>query len=554
MQAVIRGALIALIAVGFTALIATEPAGAAPVNDAFANAAAVASVPFSGVQDTSTATMQSGEPQPCPVDVGRTVWYAFTAPSSATYIVDTYGSNFDTILTAYTGTTLSSLNKIECSDDTLSRSQSRLALQASAGVTYRIQAGGWDGASGSLHLNIAAAPPIPANDDFAEAQTVTQVPFGDIAFNFAATNEGGEPRTACSDSEQTVWYRFVPPSTGQYQIDTMGSDFDTVLTVQTGTAFNNLNEIACHDDVIFAQVETSRLVLQLNAGVDYRIQAGGFSAAIAGLGTDYGRLAFNIRVPLPGDTDADGCSDAQESGGDPVFGGGRSIYDAWDFFEVTGDRAIDVADNVRILQHFGHEAGVDAQDALLDRFIPDSSAPHRTAAATGTNVGIDIADLVTNLASFGHRCAGGGPVPTPTSPGGTATATATRTPMPAATATPAGCLDTDGDGQCNSVDADDDNDGCSDTSEGGIDPAKGGDRNPLDFWDFFDVTGDGAVGVDDVVDTLQYWGDAGTSPEANLRDRWSPDPGKPWRSAAADNGIDVTDTLTSLASFGHACQ
>ena len=67
------------------------------------------------------------------------------------------------------------------------------------------------------------------------------------------------------------------------------------------------------------------------------------------------------------------------------------------------------------------------------------------------------------------------------------------------------------------------------------------------------TAGDGAIGLEDATDILQYWGDPGTSPAANLRDRYVPDTSKPWRTAAANDGIDGTDVLAALGSFGHRC-
>ncbi len=46
---------------------------------------------------------------------------------------------------------------------------------------------------------------------------------------------------------------------------------------------------------------------------------------------------------------------------------------------------------------------------------------------------------------------------------------------------------------------------------------------------------------------------AGTSPLANLRDRDAFNTAKPWRTSEGNDGVDLTDALNSLASFGHDC-
>ncbi len=108
----------------------------------------------------------------------------------------------------------------------------------------------------------------------------------------------------------------------------------------------------------------------------------------------------------------------------------------------------------------------------------------------------------------------------------------------------------------NAAVADTDGDGCRDGVEArplSFSPQLGGDRDPTSPWDFFDVTGDGSVDLSDTLDVLGYFGDAGISPAANLRDRAAPNPLKPWQLVESDDGVDLTDALHSLDSFGHDC-
>ena len=105
-------------------------------------------------------------------------------------------------------------------------------------------------------------------------------------------------------------------------------------------------------------------------------------------------------------------------------------------------------------------------------------------------------------------------------------------------------------------DTDTDDDGCFDGREARpatYGPEAGGDRDPANPWDFFDVTGDRAVDLADTLSVLQYFGDSGVSPAANARDRSHPDAAKPWRTEEADDGVDLTDALVNLKSFGATC-
>ena len=102
------------------------------------------------------------------------------------------------------------------------------------------------------------------------------------------------------------------------------------------------------------------------------------------------------------DSDGDGCADGAELWTAAEAGGWRNPAVSADFYDVTGDAAIDLADALLILQHFGHGPSDDALDEALDRRIPAAWEPWRTATA---NDGVDLVDALNNLQSFGHSCA-----------------------------------------------------------------------------------------------------------------------------------------------------
>jgi hypothetical protein len=88
-----------------------------------------------------------------------------------------------------------------------------------------------------------------------------------------------------------------------------------------------------------------------------------------------------------------------------LFGGDRDPLDVWDFYDVTGDRAIDLQDALAILDRFGLNPGQPGYDAAFDRTAPNALKPWRTAQASGAALGIDLQDALVNLQSFGHSCA-----------------------------------------------------------------------------------------------------------------------------------------------------
>ena len=133
----------------------------------------------------------------------------------------------------------------------------------------------------------------------------------------------------------------------------------------------------------------------------------GLSAHVAGEGhTDYIDPTGNytdhwLHKATTVDSDGDGCSDQQEQGSNHASGGSRDPHNYWDFYDVTGEKTIDLSDTLAILAHFGHGPNDDPEDNIMDRTIPNPSYPWRTAEA---NDGVDLTDALNNLSSFGDDC------------------------------------------------------------------------------------------------------------------------------------------------------
>jgi hypothetical protein len=127
-----------------------------PPNDHFANAASLALGSIS-TATTTTATLEASEgPPSCGGTIGRTVWYRYTPTATRTVVANTVGSGFDTILTAYTGSSLGSLSEVACNDDRGIDLASKIRFTAFAGNTYYFQVGGFWGSSGDLVLRLRA--------------------------------------------------------------------------------------------------------------------------------------------------------------------------------------------------------------------------------------------------------------------------------------------------------------------------------------------------------------------------------------------------------------
>jgi photosystem II stability/assembly factor-like uncharacterized protein len=93
--------------------------GPAPANDAMSSATSIGSGTFTATQDTSGATTSSSDPaipSSCTTVSSannngdfKSVWYKYTPSSNVTAEVDTIGSNYDTILSAWTSSSTGSV-------------------------------------------------------------------------------------------------------------------------------------------------------------------------------------------------------------------------------------------------------------------------------------------------------------------------------------------------------------------------------------------------------------------------------------------------------------
>ena len=114
----------------------------APPNDNFANRIALTN----GVTTAGSlfnATRENNEPS-SPIN-GNTVWYSFTPSCSGQLEIDTVGSTGNPLIAAYTGSSVSSLTQVAADNDSDGNIQDSINFQATAGQTYQIQVGNYNG-------------------------------------------------------------------------------------------------------------------------------------------------------------------------------------------------------------------------------------------------------------------------------------------------------------------------------------------------------------------------------------------------------------------------
>lgn len=150
----LRALLLALLAT--LALPAVLAEAAAPQNDRFADARPIVGALFSYHDKGTTvgAAMEPGEFGPC--GLGASIWYSagITSGFVGPMFVDTGGSDFDTVVAVWEGTSLSDLRLVACDDDMPGSKTTLLQFTALPTETYFIQIGGAKGATGKYVLEV----------------------------------------------------------------------------------------------------------------------------------------------------------------------------------------------------------------------------------------------------------------------------------------------------------------------------------------------------------------------------------------------------------------
>ncbi len=245
-----------------------------PPNDDIADAIVISSLPFSDSQDTSGATIGPDEEwAECDGGMQGTVWYSYTPPADGAIAIDTYGSDYDTVLSVWTGEPDSLMEGI-CNDDT-DTDQSAVTLLVQAGVTYWIRVAD-RGEGGMMQLNADVGEP-PPNDDIYNATEIPGLPFVEFVDTTLATTSPDDPPTSCGNPDfpsqfNSVWFRFTPLEDDLIAVQTtIGEDYDIVLALWTGSP-GSLEEVACSTFWSGAYLDSVYLSSQVSAGTTYWIE------------------------------------------------------------------------------------------------------------------------------------------------------------------------------------------------------------------------------------------------------------------------------------------
>jgi hypothetical protein len=154
-------------------------------------------------------------------------------------------------------------------------------------TVYAIAVDGFGGASGTILLTITP-PPRPPNDDFAQRTVLAGASVFTNGSTVDATKELDEPAHAGEPGGKSIWWSWTAPFAGHAVINTLGSDFDTVLAVYHGDALEDLVEVASIDQDPSGG-DTSRMSFTTVAGQRYEI-------AVDGWNSESGAVTLKVRL------------------------------------------------------------------------------------------------------------------------------------------------------------------------------------------------------------------------------------------------------------------
>jgi hypothetical protein len=265
-----------------------------PANDPFASAQLLEGPSGSVLGTNLNATKETGEASHAGNSGGASVWYTWTAPSSGLLRLSTAGSACDTLLAVYTRSSLSALAPVMGgSNDDSAGSTSSVSVEVAAGTTYFVAIDGYRGADGLSQGRLSLAweflasgtptpTPVltptptprpapagpPANDSFFRRARLSPTGSFVEGFNNGATREVDEPEHELR-RDISVWFEWQATSqstTGR--LSTVGSEFDTILSVYKGPSLKALQRVASNDDTVG---NSSSVTFEMQAGELYYI-------------------------------------------------------------------------------------------------------------------------------------------------------------------------------------------------------------------------------------------------------------------------------------------
>ncbi|MEO8612973.1 MAG: PT domain-containing protein, partial [Chloroflexota bacterium] len=154
---------------------------------------------------------------------------------------------------------------------------------------YMVSSYNWNGQANSAGQTVTIPFCPPVNDNRANAEIISTFTTLVGRSPNGATTEGVDANL-CAAVTHTIWYRFTPTTSGPITINTVGSNYDTVLAVFL--AGDNYYQV-CNDDANPPN-QSSSLWLDVQAGQTYEIVVGKYGSNATTTGHS---LTLDVRTP-----------------------------------------------------------------------------------------------------------------------------------------------------------------------------------------------------------------------------------------------------------------
>jgi len=241
-----------------------------PDNDLLENARELPSqapLTFSGT--TEDSSLERGETGYSSYTTGS-VWFHWTPPVSGTYAITHSTRNLlGPITMVYTGTSIGSL--VSAKSPGSSHHPEKFVFDGIAGVSYLFNVQAFVN-QGQFQSSIEPVS-CPANDLFANATVIGNLPAVIEGNNVHATLETGEPPSQRMTS--SVWYQWTAPKAGIYRISKPDITFPYRLQIFSGNSLAEISSSAgsvdqwAHDGVTYFRVsEGARLHFRVSSTED----------------------------------------------------------------------------------------------------------------------------------------------------------------------------------------------------------------------------------------------------------------------------------------------
>lgn len=167
-------------------------------------------------------------------------------------------------------------------------------VQATPFLVNQATATAATGITATATVTVIVVPP-PSHDDFAQRRLINGPNFHDWLETTTATVAADDPVAPCIDDQggRTVWYEVTPVVASYLRVETIGSNYPTLVTVWTG-ARESLTNVAC----LKPTPPDDALLLALDAGVTYYLAVAEETTSAPADDRRYLQLTANL-IPFP---------------------------------------------------------------------------------------------------------------------------------------------------------------------------------------------------------------------------------------------------------------